>query len=735
MKLIYNMSSGIDGTIIYSNANIEGTVAVDQSQAIADIQQRITDITYDAGTDTTNIDNNVNITGTTNLQSNLQLQSNLLIYDKSTPTAYPYRFSTTGSTLFFAYDGPTSRALFDVSLNTVSGFPELNMRRIWNLYNNFQLQNNLEFRLGTIGGSTYAFMKYTESTRQLSLVAGQGGGLVDSTFIITTNTASGSPFVLAFNPTQLTVPKNIEVIGNYTSTSGNFTLTNGRLRIQQATDIPSLSMYAGGSVAFGNRVADYVSQIGGLRTFNVIGDQGVLRVARYSDTGQASLELMNLHPTTGVLRNTVLLNGGAPSREQFSILMRTPTDLNVFLITRTFSEMYVPFSLLSNNFSQTLTGIISQSGSGVNLMKAITMQVDNNFLQSGTGIISQSGSGVNLLKATTLNVNTDLNLSGTGKIVQSAGASINLLNQSTFSGTVDTNIYSLTQSTGSIIQSSNTGGNQLKNSTFIGQVNTTTNNITQTTGIISQSTAGGTNQLVATTFIGAVGTTTNNITQTSGRITQTGSTANTLGGITMNSSSVLTFQDSTVQRSKFTEDILNDCELHSLESGRTILGATYSVLTTASTYTSIASGFHYYTPIQVISGVSYTGIGISTGTAGTYEVGLYNSGLTPARLAGSLPTATNANVMTYINFIGGAWTNTGATRIVYIVYRTTTSSPAQTILYSGALNFINFGFNTMTNSTLNKRGQYATIAGSFADPLPAGITMTAQGSMLYAVLY
>ncbi len=694
------------------------------------------DITCDTiDTIDANVSNDLTVGDQAIINGQTKLYNDLLIYDKSSPTKYPYRFTTTGSSLFFSYDGTTPRALFDVSLNTISGFPELNMRRILNLYNNFQLNNNLEFRLGTFGGSTYAFMKYTESTRNLSLVAGQGGGTVDSQFNLTTNTAAGSPFVLSFTPTQLTVPNNIDATGNYTSTSGNFTLTNGRLRIQQATDIPTLSMYAGGSVAFGNRVADYVSQIGGLRTFNVIGDQGVLRVARYSDTGQASLELMNLHPTTGVLRSTVLLNGGAPSREQFSILMRTPTDLNVFLITRTFSEMYVPFSLLSNNFSQTLTGIISQSGTGVNLMKAITMQVDNNFLQSGTGIISQTGTGVNLLKATTLNINTDLNLSGTGKIVQSAGASINLLNQSTFSGTVDTNIYSLTQSTGSIIQSSNTGGNQLKNSTFIGQVNTTTNNITQTTGIISQSTAGGTNQLVATTFIGAVGTTTNNITQTSGRITQTGSTANTLGGITMNASSVLTFQDSTVQRSKFTEDILNDCELHSLESGRTILGATYSVLTTASTYASIATGFHYYTPIQIISGQAYTGIGISTGTAGNYEVGLYNSGLTPALLASSVSTATTANVMTYINFNGGAWTNTGATRIVYIVYRTTTAAPAQTMLYSAALNFINFGFNTMTNSTLNKRGQYATIATAFPNPLTAGLTMTAQGSMLYAVLY
>ena len=36
-------------------------------------------------------------------------------------------------------------------------------------------------------------------------------------------------------------------------------------------------------------------------------------------------------------------------------------------------------------------------------MKAVTMNADNNLLQSGTGIIFQGGTGINLMKAITMN--------------------------------------------------------------------------------------------------------------------------------------------------------------------------------------------------------------------------------------------------------------------------------------------------------------------------------------------
>lgn len=48
------------------------------------------------------------------------------------------------------------------------------------------------------------------------------------------------------------------------------------------------------------------------------------------------------------------------------------------------------------------TGIITQSGSGTNAMKAITLNTNNNLTTSGTGIISQSGTGMNTLKNTNI---------------------------------------------------------------------------------------------------------------------------------------------------------------------------------------------------------------------------------------------------------------------------------------------------------------------------------------------
>jgi hypothetical protein len=57
------------------------------------------------------------------------------------------------------------------------------------------------------------------------------------------------------------------------------------------------------------------------------------------------------------------------------------------------------------NYIQSSTSIISQSGTGINLMKSITLNVDNNLLQSGIGVITQSGTGTNALKGTTFSAN------------------------------------------------------------------------------------------------------------------------------------------------------------------------------------------------------------------------------------------------------------------------------------------------------------------------------------------
>ena len=89
------------------------------------------------------------------------------------------------------------------------------------------------------------------------------------------------------------------------------------------------------------------------------------------------------------------------------------------------------------------SGILSQSGAGVNLMKNITMNADNNLLQSGIGVIQQSGTGTNALKGSTFSANnthyngsaiiqydstnvfyTQLNQSGVDYYITNGGGSI-----------------------------------------------------------------------------------------------------------------------------------------------------------------------------------------------------------------------------------------------------------------------------------------------------------------------
>jgi hypothetical protein len=68
------------------------------------------------------------------------------------------------------------------------------------------------------------------------------------------------------------------------------------------------------------------------------------------------------------------------------------------------------------NLIQSGTGIISQTGTGTNLMKGITMNANNTLVQSGSGVITQTGTGTNTMKAITLDVDDNLTLSGTGII-------------------------------------------------------------------------------------------------------------------------------------------------------------------------------------------------------------------------------------------------------------------------------------------------------------------------------
>lgn len=473
-----------------------------------------------------NVSNDLTVGDQAIINGLTKLYSDLLIYDKSSPTKFPYRFTTTGTSLFFSYDGTTPRALFDISLNTVSGFPELNMRRIMNLYNNFQLNNNLEFRLGTFGGSTYAFMKYTESTRNLSLVAGQGGGTVDSQFNLTTNTAAGSPFVLSFTPTQLTVPNNIDVVGTglcrgvffkgITGVGGallnsglisevNNTILTYGINVSQLTT-PRDNTVPGGFFRLDTRLSGsntffQIRQIrAGETTENIVfstHNSTFLTTAHFglrsnlqiearqkinfydittpftnkSDIYRngASLIFESVNPNNQMVFNTA--DGAGVSAQSFLNSIATTT------ITSTNINLNGAVATTTNDITQT-TGIISQSGAGTNLMKAITLNINTDLSLSGSGKINQIGTGVNAMGAITMNSDTDITQQGIGKIVQSSTAGINSMGAITLNANAN-----LTMSGTGIVSQGGSGVNLMKNITL----NVDNNFLQSGTGIITQS--------------------------------------------------------------------------------------------------------------------------------------------------------------------------------------------------------------------------------------------------------
>lgn len=202
-------------------------------------------------------------------------------------------------------------------------------------------------------------------------------------------------------------------------------------------------------------------------------------------------------------------------RYPFAQGTETLKDINVQQITQT----------ANYNYYQSGTGIISQSGTGINQFKdtniagalttrEITQDINYNLNQSGTGIISQTGTGTNLLKGITVSGITTLNNTvfvnaqmTTRDIIQSAN-------------------YSLSQSGAGVISQVGTGTNQLKNTDFVG-------NITQSFGgyYISQANGTGLNTFNVSTFNDTRGS------QNAGALTVTETTSNKSLSVVPNSSS------------------------------------------------------------------------------------------------------------------------------------------------------------------------------------------------------
>lgn len=391
--------------------------------------------------------------------------------------------------------------------------------------------------------------------------------------------------------------------------------------------------------------------------------------------------------------------------------------------------------------NSTGTGIRLTSTSGITVGGNTTFTANSNIIQSGTGIIDQStATGINLMEAITLNTDNDLTFQGTGKVTQPATSGINAMSAITLSSTTT----STNTTSGALIVG---GGAGIAENVNIGgtlSIPSYPNVKTTLDTIIASSTT----NITGITYNAGTDTTTidNNVIignnknlfmdGANGYISQglfTGA-VNYMSNISMNNQTVITHQDGTSQRSIFTDDILNDTEIHSLMSGRTILYSTYNLgNATNHVNTVIGTGVHFCVAVQLVKGQVYSGIGIYTGTVGNYNVALYNSGFNGLRFAYSISTASVANSMNYIGFLIPY--QAVNTQIAYAIFRTTSGS--QTSLYLPANPFLNLNLPNPANGTLNRRSiQYAN-ANDFSTltAIPAGQAMTNQTLLQYLVLY
>ena len=184
----------------------------------------------------------------------------------------------------------------------------------------------------------------------------------------------------------------------------------------------------------------------------------------------------------------------------------------------------------TNNITQSTTGIITQSGTGSNTLKAITMVLNNNFTMTGSGRITQaSTTATNLLNPTQFQGDITFT-AGVSRINQTSGGNGAILRQLDMLANYDIIFAS---GNGKINQTNTTGVNTMSAITM-----NSNSTLTQSgTGIITQS-GSGSNTLKAITMVAGT-----NFTQTTNSIIdQSSSTGgvNLLKAITMNANDNIT---------------------------------------------------------------------------------------------------------------------------------------------------------------------------------------------------
>lgn len=201
----------INGTTNYSTARIDGVIFTDTSAEIEKIKQDITDITYNDVTDTTNIDNNVNITNDLIVGGNLTIPN----------------FANVGNTLSdfsnrlqgISYSSAGDITTIDNSVRVNKDFTVKGFFNIDQIYSSAILTLDTDGGIDIIGGGVKASGDIIQSTGIIT----QSGGGTNAMKAITLNnnnnlTTSGTG-IITQTGTGMNSLKSTNIVGDLTTTT------------------------------------------------------------------------------------------------------------------------------------------------------------------------------------------------------------------------------------------------------------------------------------------------------------------------------------------------------------------------------------------------------------------------------------------------------------------------------------------------------------------------------------
>lgn len=687
----------VTGTQIYNNANIEGTTFEDLTDQVEQIAFDTQAITYNQVTDTTNIDSSLNVVG------NINVNNDIVIWDKGTPTPYYYRLTTSPDRhlkLTYRNQNNITYELFDCSFNSITQDSELFFKRRTYFSSrslhtaDVFIDNGTRIYFGDLDGGTSGFITYTQANKYLTIES----GVNTSNMRLTTRTAAGVAVSIDITPTVVTIPQTLS-IPSYTNvtTSLNtlFTRTTNQSWTSNSTSFAVDNLSVGTTSGTSTPVIIWGSQ------YQPFVKGAVMLTPRQFTATSVPMGFCNVFDQWYDLGcNVTNVGNRDPNKQGVQFRFDSRTGQKVFQIQTqeaVSGTVRVAFAALSNgiceverqldllsnaNLTQAGTGIISQAGTGTNAMKAITMNINTNILQNGTGIINQFNTN------TTNNILRNTDISG-NLVVRTSNASPTTAN--------------------TLIVKDNAND---KGIVFNPHISSLGLNDTNQAGdaCITAGTSAINNQ--------ALNLTTWSSTPVGVRIAPTQMT--------------LTYGDGTSQRSKYEENVLNECNILSYLCGTTILQSTYNMGNATNTAViPVGNGYHFFTAIQLIQNQTYTGVAFYVETAGNWNVALYGTGNQAPRLAISNVVATVALNWNFFPFTTPYTATT--TQIAYIATRTT--SAGQSALYLPFNTYLNYGFNVMTNGTLNKRAQYTADVNDFPANIAAGQVMLLQSQLGHQVLY